>query len=239
MDFMSLWGTVNSLSGSGAGGNSSKRQITLTSESDDQKITLPVTPDSYDVQSGQNNKKVDIIEYGEMLLFGNKTLRELKFSSFFPSLKHEYPFVVGDRKEPSEFVELLTKWKEAKKPIRVIITDSPVNMSAAIMNFDYKEQDGSRDVYYTLTLSEYRPFNTPTANNTNGVNEQTGLKERPTEPTADKMKSETARAKDLFEASRKAYGDFQHYRSMATGAGLKNLVTTNIRSLVNGGKIKI
>ena len=94
-----------------------KRQIILSS--DNEKFTIPVTPRSYEIKTAQNNETIDILDFGEAMLFGNAKLKRLSFSGFFPHPKHDYPFVVGDVKTPIECVELLTKWKEAKKPIRV------------------------------------------------------------------------------------------------------------------------
>lgn len=182
---------------------------------------------------------VDIIEDGEKVLFGNQKLRELNFSSFFPATHHEYPFVVGDNKDPADFIELFTKWKEGKKPVRVIITDSPINISMTISSFDYREQDGTRDIYYDLSLVEYRPFNVPQANNSSGIDESTGLRERNSEPTAAKKNAGIARARDLLEASRKVYNDFNHYRALASSAGIQGLAIRNIGAMAQGGKLKI
>ena len=63
----------------------------------------------------------------------------------------------------------------------MIITDSPVNLMMVIMDFNYNERDGTRDVWYDLSFTEYKELNTPTANNDRQVDDTTGLKERPGE----------------------------------------------------------
>ena len=144
-------------------------------------MTLPVTPEKYQVTTAQGNKTYTILDAGEVLVFGNQKLKTLKFAGFFPALKHEYSFVVGDRKEPSDCIALIGKWKESKSPVRVIITDSPVNLMMAIMEFDLEEKDGTRDIYYKLSFKEYRELNTPQANNEKVIEQLTGLRERPEE----------------------------------------------------------
>lgn len=142
-------------------------------------LTLPVTPWKYSIQSGQLNKTYDILDSGEALVFGNRKLYKLKFDCFFPSLHHGYPFIVGDRLEPNACIERIIKFKESKQPVRVILTDTPVNLMMSIQSFDIKEKDGSRDIDYSMTLTEFRELNIPAANNERVIDEDTGLRGRP------------------------------------------------------------
>lgn len=234
MSLMSLWNQVNNIGGFLLGGGGAKRQVILSVE--DEKFTLPITPRVYKVQTEQNNRIVDIIDFGEAQLFGNPKLKKLSLSSFFPHPKHEYPFVVGDSAEPSECVAKIEKWKEAKKPVRIIITDSPVNLMVAIKSFDYKEQDGSRDIYFDLDLVEWKDLNTPMANNDKQVDDKTGLKDRPVERTPPRPKA-IQRVQDFLDASKKAYGDYQHWRGVANANGIKNLAMKELRGAL--GKLKL
>ena len=145
----------------------------------DERIVLPVTPWKYQAQLGQNNKIVEILDFGEMLVFGNTKLHRLKFSCFLPAIEHNYPFVVGDKRTPQEFLEILSRWKTGQCPVHVIITDSPVNENFAIMNLDFREKDGTRDIDYDLDLVEYRDWNVPESDYTRAVSSITGLRERP------------------------------------------------------------
>ena len=235
MSFMSMWNTLNNLGSFLTGGTGSRRQIVLSCDGD--KFTIPVTPSKYEVTTGQNNRVVDILDFGEAVLFGNPQVVKLSFSCFFPATVHDYPFVVGDSLEPAEAVEKLTKWKESKKPVRVIITDSPFNMAMAINKFSWREQDGSRDIYYTLDFVEWKDLNTPLANNDKQVDSQTGLKQRnaaniPPKPNA------ISRTRDILEASKKAYGKVSKWRSIANANGLKNLALRETRGLIikKGGR---
>lgn len=157
-----------------------KRKVILKSN-DGETLTLPVVPWKYQVTTGQLNKVYDILDFGEALVFGNAKLKKLKMSCFFPALHHGYPFITGDRLDPAACVDRITKWKEAKQPVRVIITDSPVNLMMAIMEFDFKEKDGTRDIDYSLSFTEYKDLNVPPANNEKQVDTQTFLRERPDE----------------------------------------------------------
>ena len=235
MSFMTGIGrALNVLSYINGGTGSSYRTFTLTCE--DEKFTLPVTPWEYTVTSGQMNKVVSITQVGEALVFSNPKLRTLRFSCFFPSLDHEYPFVVGDEKEPSACIELLTKWKESKKPVRVVISDSPVNMSMAIMNLEYSERDGTRDVYYSLELTEYKELTIKNANENKQIQETTGLKERQSDK-AQATEAKVYKGSDVLDAAKRAYGQYSKWRKVVQGNTLESLVINNSRGIAK--KLKI
>lgn len=221
------YSVVNILSLALGNESAARRQVVLSSGSE--KFTIPITPREYEIKTSQNNKTLDILDFGEAMLFGNARLKRLSFSGFFPHPKHDYPFVIGDVKAPIECVELLTKWKEAKKPIRVIITDSPVNLMMGLKEFTYREKDGTRDIYYKLSFVEYKELNTPSANNDKQIDETTGLKQRTDEP--ENPESWVDKADDILDASKKVYGDYSHWRNIVQSNDLKNLAINNVTKL--------
>lgn len=152
-----------------------KRLMSIST--DEERFVLPVTPWKYSVQLEQNNKTVDILDYGEMLTFGHRKLHRLKFSCFFPATKHKYPYVLSDY-SPRECIEILNKFKMDMAPVHVILTDSPINQYFAINEIRFSEKDGSGDINYEIDLVEYRDFNIPESNYTKKVNSLTGLKDR-------------------------------------------------------------
>ena len=234
---MTGFGNLLGLVSAAMGGSSMHRQIIMSCLSE--KLILPVTPSEYDMQTGQNNKTVDIIEFGEAQLFGNPALKRLKLAGFFPSTAHDYPFIVGDLKEPTECVELLTKWKESKSPVRVIVTDSPINFMFGIKQFDYSERDGTRDIYFTLSFLEYKELNTPMANNDKQTSDATGLKERASDMETPDTVTLADKVNDVLDASKKVYGDYTHYRNIIRSNNLKDLAINNIGKLKLGERLKV
>lgn len=221
---------INILSFALGGSIKGRRQYILSL--DDEKVILPVTPIEYNNKSSQDNKIVNIIDTGEVMLFGNPILERLTFSSFFPSPKHEYPFIVtDDLKEPVEYVELFKKWKESKKPIRVIITDSPINKMMGLKSFNIKEKDGTKDIYYSMEFIEYKDLNTPMANNDKEINNVTGLKERASIKNTPDTITILDDVNDILDASKKAYGDYRHWRNIVESNNLTDFAINNIRKL--------
>ena len=149
---------------------------------------------------------------------------------------HEYPFIVGDEKEPADCISLLTKWKESKKPVRVVISDSPVNMSMAIMSLSYKEKDGTKDIYYSLELTEYKELTIKDSNENKKVEETTGLKERPSDK-AQATQVKVQKGSDIMDAAKKAYGKYSKWRRMAEGNNMRDLLINNSRTIAKNFKV--
>ena len=170
MDISAILGEIDALS-------SGKRLMSIST--DEERFVLPVTPWKYSVQLGQNNKTVDILDAGEMLVFGHRKLHRLKFSCFFPDLSHKYPYVLNDQYSPRECIEILNKFKMDEAPVHVILTDSPINQFFAINDISFREKDGSRDIDYDIDLIEYRDWTDPeNTDYVKKVNNITGLRDR-------------------------------------------------------------
>lgn len=197
---------------------------------DDEKLILPVTPWKYSVTTTQNNKIVDILDFGEALIFGTAALKHLKLSCFLPATYHQYPFVVGDNREPAECIDLLTKWKEGKTPVRVIITDSPINLQIAIMKLNFNEKDGTRDIYYNLELSEYRDLNIPPSNYQKTIDSLTGLKSRPDAISSVLQSKLVENGLDLLDKSKAAYGNYSSLNVFKSKNGISGLTFGAIKS---------
>lgn len=119
-------------------------------------IILPVTPESYSISSSQNHQTVNVIALGDLNLMGNKGLRELSFSSFFPFSKVHGGYTAQDAfKNPFTLCKTIQSWKDRKKIVRVVITGTNINTEFLIKDFSYSQSDGSGDVYYSLAFSEY------------------------------------------------------------------------------------
>lgn len=120
----------------------------------EQVIKLPILPKEFKIQSNMNNQSYDTISIGEIKLIGLSSLKSISLSSFFPN--QEYSFIRDKTYKSWDYVEMIEDWKERRIPIRLIVTDTPINMACTIESFEYGEQDGSGDVYYTLSLSEFK-----------------------------------------------------------------------------------
>lgn len=131
---------------------------------DNDKIRFPVVPSSIGVNRSNNIDTQAVIKLGEVPIFNGTSLKTIELTSFFPNQEYNFCDYTGFMK-PYEFSEKIQKWMYEGKPLRVIVTDSPTNMQCLIQQFDTVEQDGTRDLYFTLNLLEYRPIEVSNLNN--------------------------------------------------------------------------
>jgi nucleoid-associated protein YgaU len=120
-----------------------------------ERLQLPVNPGEFHIRTGNKNTVVDIQSLGELNLIGGEKLAEIQLSSFFPAKWAPY-CAYRDIPSPYDAVAIIEKWRKSGRPVRLIITDTPINLALAIEEFEYGEKGGTRDVLYTLTLREYR-----------------------------------------------------------------------------------
>ncbi len=218
---------------SGSIGTREHRKVILSFDNGSEKFTLPVTPKEFSIGDGQNNKTFQITEAGEINLLGFRNLKTLTLESFFPN-GHVYPFIVSDElKDPYEYIAILRRWKDSHKPIRIVVTQSDVNLAMAIESLQYGPRDGSGDVYFSLSLKEYRFLNVPSADNEKQVDDTTGLKERPNEQAVPET-VKTKPGQDLLDAAKKAYGDYSHWRRVVESNSIQDLAI-----LKAGGVLKV
>ena len=136
---------------------------------DNDKIRFPVVPSSIGVNRSNNIDTQSVLKLGEVPIFNGTSLKTIELTSFFPNQEYSFCDYTGFMK-PYEFSDKIQKWLYEGKPLRIIVTDSPTNMQCLIQQFDTVEQDGTRDLYFTLNLLEYRPIEVPNLNNNNQSN---------------------------------------------------------------------
>lgn len=118
-------------------------------------IRLPITP-FFNIETSQLNQSVTLNNKGEVNLPGRRGLKTLTLESFFPHKGHNYSFVLyKDTENPYNYCQMIEKWKESRRPVRVIITNTNINLAMLIESFSYGQKDGTRDIYYSLSLKEY------------------------------------------------------------------------------------
>lgn len=123
-------------------------------KSDKNKFQFPVNPSEFTVTVSSNNTVVNVVNIGDINLIGNTGLREISLSSFFPAKNYNFSNN-ADRKKPLSYVKLIEKWRTSGEPIRIIIT-GVLNMQCTIESFSYSEQDATGDIYFTISLKEYK-----------------------------------------------------------------------------------
>lgn len=208
-------------------------------------VDFPVSPGSFEVGSTQNNQTVNIINLGDINMLGKRGLKTLKFRSFFPN--NPYTFVQDySASSPYEYVNRITAMKEGGSPCSISISGTDVSMPVSIDSFSYGEQDSTGDVYFSLSLKEYR-YILPDSSK---VNDTTGLKSRiantvETKETTrmGKLVSDMETAQRVIQKTTAIVNQGERviglYKAMVKSGGVKpgTLITTTANAVMAGGKI--
>ncbi|MEQ6855301.1 hypothetical protein AAHH17_12545 [Lysinibacillus capsici] len=119
-----------------------------------QIIQLPIVPADFKIPSPVSNEVFTTINQGDIKLLGRRGLKSITIDSFFPS--KVYQFSRNTSYFGWEYYEIIEGWIDKRMPIRLIMSNTPINMLMTIENFEAGLQDGSGDVYYSLALSEFK-----------------------------------------------------------------------------------
>ena len=176
---------------------------------DDKDIfRFPVLPSAINVQDYAITNDSNITGLGDVTVFGGKGLRTIEISSFFPNPKRKYRFVnYTDYPKQYDCVTKIKKWMDKGEVLRFIVTGTEINFQVRITDFEYSEQDGTRDVYFTINLKEYRKIK---ISSTTPKKKKTDNKTRTdTKETSSKTKQKTYTVKSgdtLYDIAKKYYG---------------------------------
>lgn len=177
------------------------------------KFMLPVNPESFVFTEKHNNTSVIVNSLGEVNLLGKRGLKEGTISSFFPNRDYNFSANSG-RKKPYDYINKLLDWKEKGTVIRIIIGGG-INEQVTIESLKYGEQDGTGDVYFDLTLKEYRKISltkrkVSKKKKTTAKKKET--KKKRTTENKPKTKTYTVKSGDcLWNIAKKYYGNGAQY----------------------------
>lgn len=185
-------------------------------------LILPVTPASYEWSAGKNMETVNVNSLGDVYLPGGQTRHTGKISCLLPG--QDYPFLeAGARTDPSYYLRQLTAWAQGKETVRFLITDTLVNAVVYIEDVTYGEQDGTGDVYATITLREQTQLEARTVTDGTGSG-STGSQSRGDAGHGKETAYTVAKGDTLSALCRRYYGNSsaKYYKALAKYNGIAN-----------------
>lgn len=130
-----------------------------------EKLKIPVNPQEIEVKYPSSNKEYDVLGIGQIVVQRKPDLKEVSWESFFPE-DRSAPYTNGGAKAPEAYVKRIEKAMNTKQKLRLIISRSELydtNMRCIVSEFKTKDKGGEPDdMYYSITLKEYRDFSPKT-----------------------------------------------------------------------------
>lgn len=136
-----------------------------------ESITLPLNPEETEIPNQKTTNTYNILDYGEVGVRGNKTLKRINLANVFPNNDTYFSLLASLIKQLEykpynldETIEMVNRWVENDEIIRVIISGR-LNAEFQIENFTQGIRESIEAVNYSIDLVEYRnPEATQTLN---------------------------------------------------------------------------
>ena len=198
-------------------------------------LTLPITPKEVTIKSGSNNKKLTLIDGGEINILKSPSLMEIEFDARFPMREYPYSRWTGDAASNFEYYfNKFTKAKQDKQPVKFSIVRSTPNgnktwgtgVSEISTLFSFEDlqtkesADDGDDVIVRFKLKQFKeygvikyktPTSTPTSTSTSTSNTA-----RPTEnKNTSNTQQYTVKSGDtLWGIAKKHYNDGSKWKKI-------------------------
>ncbi len=212
---------LSGLSVSGSGGSllrslvgvMTRANVHISNVDTGESISLAWTPEKITVNTSGKFASYNIIELGEVKVPRGMNLSSVKWSAKLPGeSRKNYPFVNSSYwQEPRNIIRTLEKWHENRNKLRLLITQTSVNMDVYLDDFNYDWNGGHGDADYSITFISARNMQVRTvkevdAEKTSQVDEgENTLNARP-----DSNIAESVNTKDnssLWSVAQSQYGD--------------------------------
>ncbi|MBE3576875.1 MAG: LysM peptidoglycan-binding domain-containing protein [Limnochordales bacterium] len=124
---------------------------------DNQTLRLPVNPEEVTVMGEKQIETVNILRLGEVDFPTGDKRAEIHFASFFPAHYDPGYCRYADIPDPQQALAQLLSFRDSGKPVRLLITDSPINTLVLIVRVNYTLRGGEPgDIYYEVTARTWR-----------------------------------------------------------------------------------
>lgn len=187
-------------------------------------VLLPVTPGKLQLKINNANKKITLINEGEVNLLKSPSLTDIEFDALLPN--QNYPFAVYlNGYQPSvDYTEKLKELKKSKKSFQFKVTRTTPNgkmlfdndITVSLESYTLKEdaKNYGMDILASIKLKEYKDFETEVVKIKKDKKVTKKKKQRNSDGSPKKNKSQTYTVKEgdsLWGIAKAHYGDGSKY----------------------------
>ena len=133
-------------------GKVTRSEFYLTNIATNEMIQLCMTPQEVKARTEANFRTFNIIERGEVKLPKGEQLTQISWQGILPGARILlYPFVTHAAwEQPIEIIKALKRWREEGAKLKLLITQTPINLDVFIKSFDYTASGGQGNYEYNI-----------------------------------------------------------------------------------------
>lgn len=138
----------------GLNGRVTRSAFYLTNLTTGESITLCMTPEEVKAQTESNFRSWNIIEKGQVSLPKGERLTQISWQGIFPGaniLVHNFVYQSAWQ-PPREIVTMINRWRKDGDKIKILVTQTPINIDCYIKSFDYTASGGQGNIKYEIDL---------------------------------------------------------------------------------------
>lgn len=183
-------------------------QFSLLEPISKQVLVFPVNPESVNIASQAKTLQYSPVALGDIEIPRGRVPTKVSWEGILPGLNRSLPGVPNQN--PNDIVNILKKWStenwEGSQNVRLIISETPWNLLVFISDFNATHSGGHGDIYYSITLTEWRPL----------IIQETAAKPAPKRPTTTvKQRTYTVKKGDnLWNIAKKYTGKGARWTEM-------------------------
>ena len=194
-------------------------------------VLLPITPKQLQIKIKNQNKTIELINFGQVNILKTPGLSEINFDFSVP-IVGKYPFA-RELQSPEYYFSLLEKLKTQLKPFKFTVlrqiradrSEFATNMNVTLEDYEIVEDaDNGFDVTFKISLKQYREYATQNLEiKQNSDGKLTATKQTTRQTTKEPAKTYTVKSGDtLWNIAKKQLNDGSKYKDLAALNNISN-----------------
>lgn len=128
----------------------------LASVDQSRRIQLPINPERITANTGARVLSFETIVSGEIAIPRGKKIARISWEGFFPGDQRQRLGIIPNWTPPAELVDQLQRWRDTGEKLRLLVTETPLNVDVYIDSFEHSYAGGHGDISYRLELVQAR-----------------------------------------------------------------------------------
>lgn len=136
-------------------GSVSRSDIYFTNIETEEKVQLCMTPEKIDVRTGAKFRSYNIVESGEVKLPKGEQLAQVSWKGLLPGAQmtlYQNTITLKAWEDPMEIIKVFDRWREDGAKLKLLITQTPINLDVYLEGFDYEMSGGVGDYKYSIDV---------------------------------------------------------------------------------------